>query len=370
MIVDLFAGPGGWDVAAQRLGLNPVGVEWDGAACETARAAGFGHVQADVAELDPATFLQQVAGAEPLVGLIASPPCQAFSLAGRGRGRAGAPVLLEGVARIASGEDPRLVCKEVDAALDDPRAALVLEPLRWALELEPTWIALEQVPPVLPLWQAIGAALAADGYWVDVGVLSAEQYDVPQTRRRAILLAHRERGVQLPAPARRKYRKGVAQDVEHRLDPPGLAPWISMEEALGWSGELVGFARRDDGREAVEIDGQLYRARDLRSSDLPAQVVTEKARSWMRSSAMERATVRAVGTPAPTITAGHDRNERVWMPVHERVSVQEAAVLQGFPADYPWRGSRTAQYRQIGDAIPPPLALHVLRAVTGLEVAA
>lgn len=69
MIVDLFAGPGGWDQGLGMLGRTDViGVEWDRAACNTATAAGHARIQADVAALDPAMFV----GVE---GLIASPPC-------------------------------------------------------------------------------------------------------------------------------------------------------------------------------------------------------------------------------------------------------------------------------------------------------
>ena len=46
-----------------------------------------------------------------------------------------------------------------------------------------------------------------------------------------------------------------------------------------------------------------------------------------------------------------------------RVSVSEAATLQGFPPDYPWQGNKTSQHQQIGDAIPPPLAAAILRQV-------
>jgi DNA (cytosine-5)-methyltransferase 1 len=45
-----------------------------------------------------------------------------------------------------------------------------------------------------------------------------------------------------------------------------------------------------------------------------------------------------------------------------RIGVQEAALLQGFRAGYPWQGSRTRRFLQIGNAVCPPLARLVVEA--------
>lgn len=92
--IDLFAGPGGWDVGAGPLGIEPVGVEYDDAACATRKAAGLQTVQADVAELDPVDFATEHGGGCDL--LIASPPCQAWSMAGKRKGQDDLPLVFEG----------------------------------------------------------------------------------------------------------------------------------------------------------------------------------------------------------------------------------------------------------------------------------
>jgi site-specific DNA-cytosine methylase len=50
-----------------------------------------------------------------------------------------------------------------------------------------------------------------------------------------------------------------------------------------------------------------------------------------------------------------------------RVTVSECALLQGFPADHPFQGNRTQQYRQVGNAVPPPVAEALGRAILSVE---
>ncbi|HEY9367248.1 DNA cytosine methyltransferase [Streptomyces sp.] len=45
-------------------------------------------------------------------------------------------------------------------------------------------------------------------------------------------------------------------------------------------------------------------------------------------------------------------------------------MLQTFPADYPWQGPKTRVARQIGDAVPPLLAAHIVSAATGIPMPA
>ena len=366
MILDLFAGPGGWSVGAGHLGLSDIGIEKDAAACATRRAAGHLTIRADVATYPTAPFAGKV------VGLIASPPCQDFSLAGKGAGLAG------------------------------DRGQLVWQVLRWADALQPVWIACEQVPPVLELWQHMAYTMRGWGYRTWTGILNAADYGVPQTRRRAFLLARLDGPVVPPAPTH-------VQDASEGLFGT-LAPWVTMAEALGWDGGSFVQRERSGDRAKEGFDPGV----------IPAQALTSKARSWVvktgansmkhsrtGSKAGDGGVVpyeRPIDQPAPTLDSkvgsawkiepsqewafgrpattvvGSFNPDVIAAPGYRttvsrqnaegsvRVTVAEASVLQSFPPDYPWQGSRTKQFEQIGNAVPPLLAAHVLSAVIGLRM--
>lgn len=310
--VDMYSGVGGWELAARELGLAGVGFEWWDVASATATAAGHVSVIADVrsdfARLHPATREAR--------GLVASPPCQTFSAAGKGAGRAELDRIL---ALIAAG------VAEDDSLWEDERTALALEPLRWIMtRIEADdpfdWIAMEEVPACLPVWEAYGALLAGLGYSTHAQIVHTEQHGTPQTRTRAILMASRLHEVGQLTPRHSKFY--VADPA--RLDE-GLAPWVPMSSVIPGEYEITspystGGDRNNKGR---------------RRSDQPSFTVTSKInRTWLRS-------------------ADGDR----------KLTTEEAALLQTFPANYPWQGGSSDRALQAGNAIPPVVAQAVLEMV-------
>ena len=277
-----YAGPGGTCEGMRMLGLEPVGVEWDAAACATRAAAGHLTIRADLATYRPHH--------EPgsVWGYWASPPCQTFSTAGKGAGRD----QIDGLVSVIDREDW--------AAADtlDPRTRHVVDAARTAVELHPEWVCMEQVPPAQPVFEAIARRLRVHGYSVWVGVLNCADYGIPQTRKRVILMASRVRAAHPPEPT-------------HSADPvDGLfgttERWVSMADALGWPTSFEVKGRRGAGMTERHGDREAIPATE------PYPTVTGGAhrRHWVVDRRQEhgpkgaRVPVPAVpvSEPAPTVT--------------------------------------------------------------------
>ncbi|QHC18924.1 DNA cytosine methyltransferase [Streptomyces albidoflavus] len=380
MIVDLFAGPGGWSHALAVLGSRDIGLEWDEWACKTRAAAGQLTVRTDVAAYPVEPFLGKT------TGLIASPPCQAWSRAGKRLGLLDQPLVHEAVAKLAAGQDPR---ERLLAACRDPRSLLAAEPMRYLRALhtvgQPEWVVMEEVPDTLPLWKQYASVLRGFGYSVWTGLLNSADFGVPQTRTRAILLASRVRTAQPPEPTH-------ARNAEpESLFGPGRRQWTSMAEALGWGATdrpvptVCAGGGPGGGPEPFPSGSRqsLANARNRgtwtphpNAAPHPVAPYAEGGLSWsLRSNNQANATTRLLSEPAGTLFFGHRSNECTWVatprrpgstndltvvPDPIRITASEAGVLQTFPIDYPWAGNKSQQFQQIGNAVPPRLAAHLL----------
>lgn len=384
-ILDLFAGAGGWDEGLRALGYEARGIDSDPVACAAAEAAGHERLVADVSALDPADF-------SGTWGLVASPPCQAYSSAGKGLGKLDKPRVLACARELSAGRDTR--ARHLTRCKDD-RSLLTVEPLRWALALRPQWVALEQVPAVAELWSVFADLLGAHGYRCAFGLLSAERFGVPQVRKRAFLIASLDGPVELPAPTHRSFEPRRHKPRQEELHLPR---WRSMAEALGWDEPA---RLRSNITRSGQAPGGL-----CRSLDSPSYTVVSSSSSWrIESSPKEgsksgRRASRARSQQVPPACARHEGRRRAgespeeapawtrrrpattllgdprvtapgsWPRVGRRaeivrgrpvrINVEQASILQGFRHDYPWQGTRTQRFEQIGNAVPPPVAAQVL----------
>lgn len=363
--MDLFAGPGGLDIAATIMGVTSIGVEWDDPTRATRDAAGLRTTrEKDVAALGPCDL--QVKDANVLTG---GPPCQSFSVAGNREGHKA----LKDVERLADclvGARDRKsfdtiwgeVKRETDS-MSDSRTGFVLQPLRWIMEAKLKRkkpydvVVLEQVPTVLPVWQHYAKLLSGIGYAAEAHLLHAEAFGVPQTRRRAVLIAQWDpenagRKVYFPEATHQQYRKGV-----ERLPPPPQEDPAAEQQAFAL------FPRPKGTKDRWVSVG------DALASTRPRDFVLVS--NYGSGGDPKNRGRRTSEEPAATITGKFRRNRLFLLKENEagekevgeeldRLSPEEGGLLQSFPARYPWQSTDVAQ--QIGNAVPPRLSLHILSA--------
>jgi DNA (cytosine-5)-methyltransferase 1 len=300
--LEICAGAGGQSLGLEQAGFaHAAAVEIDPDACRTLR---LNRPHWDVLDLDVHRFdAARYRGVDLLAGGV---PCPPFSIAGKQLGA------------------------------DDERD-LFPQALRLVAECEPAAVMLENVRGLSGARFAgyrgqVLDRLAMLGYQADWQVLNASEFGVPQLRPRFILVALRPDAYRFfewpgaigtPPTVGETLGRLMAED-----GWPGADAWARRAAGIGPT--LVGGSRKHGG---------------------PDLGPTRARKAWLQLHVDGKGIADA--PPGPSDPPGH-------LP---RLTLRMTAALQGFPEDWRFSGRKTAAYRQIGNAFPPPAARAVGEAI-------
>jgi DNA (cytosine-5)-methyltransferase 1 len=255
--------------------------------------------------------------------------------------------------------------KAVDGA--DHRRPLFVEFCRLAAEIGPDAILMENVPDLFskqhwPYFQEGRRLLEGAGYIVRARIYNLAGFGLPQERFRAVMLAFR-RPFDMPQPflapeAYRTVREAIGK-LPHVAsgDLEADDPMHICSKHRKSTIDILAQVPKDGGNRPVGVGPKcLDRARDAHGGytdvygrlawDRPAVTITARCR-----------------TPSCGRFAHPEENRGL--------TIREAALLQGFPADYMFEGPFDDRYKQIGNAVPPlvarRLAEHVLEMLRGAK---
>jgi DNA (cytosine-5)-methyltransferase 1 len=293
--LEICAGAGGQSLGLERAGFGhelAVEIDRDAAATLRVNRPGWNVHEGDVREIDG----KQYRGVDLLAGGV---PCPPFSHAGRQLGA------------------------------DDERD-LFPEALRLVREARPTAVMLENVRGLSSARftiyrQSILAELERLGYTADWQLLYSSEFGVPQLRPRFILVAFRG--------AKMKRFEWPSAVGSPRLVGETLHPLMA---ANGWQGADA-WARRAARIAPTVVGGSKKHG----GADLGP---TRAKKAWLELGVDGR----GVADEAPSAEHPVDHIPKLTNPM--------VARIQGFTPEWVFTGRKTAVYRQIGNAFPPPVA--------------
>lgn len=291
--LEICAGAGGQALGIERAGFEHVAlVEIDSHACQTLR---LNRPEWPVFECDLRDFSAQ--GMTDIDLLAGGVPCPPFSVAGLQLGQ------------------------------DDERD-MFPQALRLVAECKPRAVMLENVRGLLGArFESYRAGILAEldrlGYEAEWQLLNAADFGVPQLRPRAILVAmRRDLGVSFAWP-------------EPSNEAPTVGDALSALMAEGgWDGASEWAARADRIAPTLVGGSKKHGGPDLGP--------TRAKRQWAELG------VDANGVSDVPPGRGFSGNPKL--------TVRMTGTLQGFPDDWRFAGRKTAAYRQVGNAFPPPVA--------------
>jgi len=283
--------------------------------------------------------------------LVGGPPCQAFSVYNRQRG------------------------------LHDARSHLFKEYLRLVQGLNPKWIVMENVTGILSAGGGSTVTTIQDqlrrlGYRTDFKILKAEEYGVPQERRRVVILGTRTMAdLVFPLPTHGKGCRALVSIQDAIGDLPPLLngeakPLVSYASAAQGAYQKLmrvrsGFVQDHCAPKLSAVN--LERMKHIKPGgswrDIPVALLPEGMKRAKRSDHTKRYGRMRWDGQSCTILTKCDVHWGAYIhPAQDRaISVREAARIQSFPDWFHFEGSMTDQYVQIGNAVPPLLG----RAIAG-----
>lgn len=291
--------------------------------------------------------------------VIGGPPCQAYSLVGR--------------AQSSHMNHPMS---------EDPRNNLYKLYARVLKRYQPKMFVFENVMGISSAnegvtWKNLKKYLRRVGYEIECGEQNSKDFGVLQNRRRMIIVGWlKNSGLTYP-----KFLKTETLYTVNDLlsDLPKLKPGIASSEygTSEWSEyiSIMGIRTHDDvltlhkSRPNKDRDIEIYKRaielwnnghKRLNYNDLPEELKTHKN----RHSFVDRFKVVEGDEPyCHTILAHLSKDGHYFIhpdiEQHRSITVREAARIQSFPDSYFFEGPRTAQFIQVGNAVPPLMAKEI-----------
>ncbi len=293
--IEICAGAGGQALGLEQAGFEHLAlVEIDSSACSTLRhnRPAWNIVEADVRDFSAIPYNGKT---DLLAGGV---PCPPFSIAGKQLGEA------------------------------DERD-LFPEAIRLAQECDPKAIMLENVKGLLSVRfkkyrESVAGALADLGYECFWELLISSDYGVPQLRPRAILVA-----------LKKEYADFFAWPEKGQVSAPTVGEALYEEMAsTGW--ENVDQWKKYANKIAPTLVG------GSKKHGGPDLGPTRARKAWAE-----------LGVNGGSLAETPPVNGFDGKP---RLTVKMAGIIQGFPDSWQFTGSKTAAYRQVGNAFPPPVS--------------
>ena len=392
--IDLFGVPGGMSLGFKLAGMKPVGaLDIFDSGIETYKknfpeTPEENVVCADASKNNIVEKFQKQTSLKPrdVDVIIGGPPCQGFSIMGRIK----IASLVRSGQRKGRSSDPRFI--------DDKRNHLYKSFIKFVELFKPKAVIMENVLGMASykdgtVIEQIKDDFANAGYPnVKYEILNAVNYGVPQFRRRVFFVATRN-GKTISWPIQTHFPKSEfdrselsKNDKEHVTvwDAIGDLPSLSLPEK---NIKIKNSIRKY--RKKPSCDFQRWARDDLdalennvtrwhREKDVQVFGNMKPGGRWSELSDADRKKIgysdksfvdkwKRLPFDSPSWTVVSHLHKDGYMFIHPKqdrtISVREAARLQSFPDNFVFHGSRSAQFKQIGNAVPPLLALAIAKQV-------